>query len=71
MIQTMQLNMSTKSSLIATSPIDYIEKAIKISAIGNHRNQILDELRKSSYRLFNDSSTINDWEEFFQRVVFL
>lgn len=69
MINKMELNISHREALIASSPIDYVENAIRVATVGNFRNQILDSIQKASHRLYNDNSTISEWEEFIQRVV--
>ena len=70
MIRQMKLSAQEESLLVSRSPTEYVENAMKVATSGTTRNVLLNSLRTKSSKLFNDLSTIQDWENFMMKVVY-
>lgn len=70
MIRQMKLSAPEESILVSRSPTEYVGNAMKVATSGTTRNILLKSLRSKSAKLFNDLSTIQDWENFMKKVVY-
>jgi hypothetical protein len=69
MIKKMSLSPHEEGSLVAKSPAEFIDSAMKIATPGGPRSLLLETLKRQARLLFDDRSTIQDWEEFLERAV--
>jgi hypothetical protein len=69
MIRKMTLSPHQEQSLVAKSLAEYIDSAIRIATPGSFRNFLLETLKVQSKILFDDESTLQDWEIFLERAV--